>query len=1124
MKFIADLHVHSRFSRATSRQLDLESLHVAAQQKGIQVLATGDATHPGWFDEIQTKLVPAEPGLYRLGDALSRVCDASVPARCRGTVRFILSSEISNIYKKDGRTRKNHNLVFLPDLAAAERFNARLERIGNIRSDGRPILGLDARDLLEIVLDTDPRAYLVPAHIWTPWFSMLGSKSGFDSLEACFADLSQHVFAAETGLSSDPAMNWRVSSLDRLTLISNSDAHSPSKLGREANRFDTELSFDAIRAALEHPETGAFQGTYEFYPEEGKYHLDGHRNCGVCLRPYESRRMDGICPVCHRPLTLGVLHRVEYLADRTEGFRPETAAPFVHLVPLTDILSEVLQCGSATKKVAAAYRRALERLGSEFEILQELPLEDIRGADIPLLSEALERIRNGQMSIDGGYDGEFGTIRIFTPGERRRILGQKSLFGMPQKAPEKCIQENPEPIQKDLFAPAASPLPSTATGTDRLNALQQAAVDWVAGPLMVVAGPGTGKTFSLTRCIVRLMAARVVSADRILAVTFTQKAADEMRRRIVQQLGKGVEPPAIGTFHALCFKFLRELEPDREMSIVDEDQRLSLIRDAMDQVTCDDASPPFSARQMHKWIQEAKQQVAAPEHGGPEPDDEGRQRLYLSVFKAYQHLLAIQGLYDFDDLVAEMVIRLERDGRLKDAFRERFSHVLVDEYQDLNLAQYRLVRALTAEKGNLFVIGDPDQCIYGFRGSDLRFFDRFTADYPDAQVIRLNHSYRAPQSILDAAGQVMARSQDARKRIRLMADVPGRRLGLIRTDSEKAEAVAIGRVVEAMVGGSGFEAINFGKVDANGETTARSFADFAVLYRTHDQGAVIADVFENAGIPFQLSSRRTIIDTAHVAGLVALLRVLADRGSFYDLTQTLSWLHAAPGAAAVKQFRQWCYSKQFRPDQGLVQAARLPIDGMSARRQHRLVQAAGELQALKTAARALVLFPRINYLIENTKLSQAFATSPAEAGRSALAAFVEASQDEADFISRLTLFTDTDVYDARAERVALLSLHAAKGLEFDVVFIAGCEDGLLPLRRPGLETDLAEERRLFYVGLTRARQRLYLCAAARRTLHGRTEVREFSPFIADIEASLKEDQRSDHGASPKRRQIQMNLF
>ncbi len=374
MKFIADLHIHSRFSMATSKNLDLEHLHQAAQLKGITVVPTGDATHPGWMAEISEKLVAAEPGLYRLRDELAAVCDQHVPERCRRPVRFALVSEISNIYKKGGTTRKNHNLVFLPDLDAARRFNARLDQIGNIRSDGRPILGLDARNLLEILLDTDDRGFLVPAHIWTPWFSLFGSKSGFDSIYECFEDLTSYIFAVETGLSSDPAMNWRVGQLDGLALISNSDAHSPMNLGREANLFDTQLSLPAMRSALQAGDAKTFLGTFEFFPEEGKYHADGHRKCGVCFTPQQTMAAGEICPVCGKPLTVGVLYRVSQLAQRSEGYHPVDRPPYFSLIPLREILAEVFQVGPNSKKVLGHYQELLSRLGPECEILHHLPL------------------------------------------------------------------------------------------------------------------------------------------------------------------------------------------------------------------------------------------------------------------------------------------------------------------------------------------------------------------------------------------------------------------------------------------------------------------------------------------------------------------------------------------------------------------------------------------------------------------------------------------------------------------------------------------------------------------------------------------------------------------------------
>ena len=339
MRLIADLHIHSHFSRATSPNLTFEHLTRWAQLKGIHVVGTGDVAHPGWLAEMREKLVPAEEGLFRLRDDLAAAVQREVPPACHAPVRFLLGGEISNIYKRGGQTRKVHNVVFAPSFEAVERLQARLERIGNIRSDGRPILGLDSRDLLEIVLDTDPACHLIPAHIWTPWFSLLGSKSGFDSVAECFADLTPHIFALETGLSSDPPMNWRVSGLDRYTLISNSDAHSPEKLGREATLFDCELAYGALFEALQYagrlpsPAHGrggraslawgeGYLGTIEFFPEEGKYHFDGHRACGIVWDPPTTRAHNVICPVCGKPVTVGVMHRVEALADRPEGFRP----------------------------------------------------------------------------------------------------------------------------------------------------------------------------------------------------------------------------------------------------------------------------------------------------------------------------------------------------------------------------------------------------------------------------------------------------------------------------------------------------------------------------------------------------------------------------------------------------------------------------------------------------------------------------------------------------------------------------------------------------------------------------------------------------------------------------------
>ena len=419
MPFIADLHIHSRFSRATSSQMNLERLYQWAQLKGITVVGCGDFTHPQWFAELREKLEPAEPGLFQLKKNYAAGIDTEIPASCRAAVRFMLSAEISTIYKKDERTRKVHNVILSPDFISAGKLNAVLQERGNIKSDGRPILGMDSKILLQLVLDAAPENILIPAHIWTPHFSVLGAASGFDAVEECFEELTPQIFALETGLSSDPAMNWRVSQLDPFVLVSNSDAHSAEKLGREANVFDSELSYFAMREALQTKDHKRFLGTIEFFPEEGKYHYDGHRSCSTCMSPEETRSSGGICPACGRKVTVGVMHRVAQLADREAGAKPRQAFPFRSRIPLTEVLGEVHAVGAASKKVARNYHKLLETFGNEFFILQDCPAADLKEAGYSLLAEALTRIRAGKVHIRPGYDGEYGVIKVFEPWERQ---------------------------------------------------------------------------------------------------------------------------------------------------------------------------------------------------------------------------------------------------------------------------------------------------------------------------------------------------------------------------------------------------------------------------------------------------------------------------------------------------------------------------------------------------------------------------------------------------------------------------------------------------------------------------------------------------------------------------------
>lgn len=415
MKFIADFHIHSKYSRATSRDMDLENLDKWAKIKGIKVLGTGDFTHPEWFKNLKEKLKPAETGLFRLKNQES-------------DTRFILTSEISCIYSKKNRVRKIHIILFAPSFEAVEKINTHLGWIGNLKSDGRPILGLDAKELAKIVLNIEKDCLIIPAHAWTPWFSIFGSKSGFDSIEECFEEYSQYIYSIETGLSSDPKMNWRLSALDKVGLISNSDSHSPSKIGREANVFDTEISYLSIIKAIKEKDPGKFLYTIEFFPEEGKYHYDGHRLCGLSLSPQESKKYNDICPNCGRPLTIGVLNRVEQLSDRADGFRPQSLIPYKSLIPLGEIIADALGRSVGARDVENEYKKLIEKFGNEFAVLIDASPQELQKATLPEIAEGVIRVREGRVQIEPGYDGVYGKIRIFSQSEPKIVSKQTTLF------------------------------------------------------------------------------------------------------------------------------------------------------------------------------------------------------------------------------------------------------------------------------------------------------------------------------------------------------------------------------------------------------------------------------------------------------------------------------------------------------------------------------------------------------------------------------------------------------------------------------------------------------------------------------------------------------------------------
>lgn len=426
-ELIVDLHIHSHYSRATSKDCTLEGLYRWGKIKGINIIGTGDFTHPEWFAEIHEKLQPDGNGLFKLCDEIAQEIDRDLPPTVRDAlIRFIPTVEIATIYSKGGKVRKLHQLVVMPDFAAVSELNARLDRIGNLKADGRPILGLDSKELLRHTLEVNPQGFYIPAHIWTPWFGMFGSKSGFDSVEEAFEELAPEIRAIESGLSSDPAMNRRISNLDKIAVTSHSDAHSPQKLGREATVVDCDPTYQDILGALRTNDQ-RLVGTIEFFPEEGKYHGDGHRVCGVRFAPHETKAHEGMCPKCHKPLVVGVEYRVSELADRLAPDTIEKRTEYI--VPLIEVLAELRGIKTTTgKAIQDEYRAIIGQLGTEFSILRSVPVEAVT-AYSPLIGLAVERIRSNEVHREPGFDSVFGIIKVFKDAqERAQTTAQLSLL------------------------------------------------------------------------------------------------------------------------------------------------------------------------------------------------------------------------------------------------------------------------------------------------------------------------------------------------------------------------------------------------------------------------------------------------------------------------------------------------------------------------------------------------------------------------------------------------------------------------------------------------------------------------------------------------------------------------
>lgn len=1011
--YIADLHIHSKYSRATSRECVPEHLDLWARRKGIDILGTGDFTHPAWRQELKEKLAPAEEGLYVLKEEF-RIRDSLTSDQ---QPRFVISGEISSIYKKNEKTRKVHNLILLPGLQEAELLSRKLEAIGNVHSDGRPILGLDSRDLLEITLESCPKAIFIPAHIWTPHFSLFGAFSGFNTIEECFEDLTSHIRALETGLSSDPPMNWRLSALDSYNLVSNSDAHSPGKLGREANLLDIPLSYDGLYDALQKGK--GLSGTIEFFPEEGKYHMDGHRKCDLCLSPVETKEYGGKCPVCGKKITIGVLHRVEELADREEGYERPGAGIFENLVPLQEVIAASTDKSAASVKVQRQYEAMLKELGPEFSILRDISLEAIGSCAGPCIKEGIHRLRQGKVERIPGFDGEYGKIKIIGREEIEELCGQLSLFESVALPAAKKKKVKPKLEAATEFA-VEEPIKSQG-----LNAQQLEAITAEEKTVVVIAGPGTGKTRTLTERISYLIQEKNVKAADITAVTFTNKAAAEMRERLVKLLGKKTaKSVTIGTFHAICLNLLKEWMED--IVLADEHEQISLAEIVVKQYEV-----PLAP---NKFLREVSRYKSGNILGN---------EANTEAIQFYNQCLRDRGILDFDDLLLETLRHMEQNPEAG-SFGNK-SWLLVDELQDINEIQYQLIRAWSSHGSGLFVIGDPDQSIYGFRGADGYSFERVCADYPEVRQIRLLKNYRSTPEIIRCAVPVISKNKGP-ERILDACRRPGEKVRLLTAESQLSEAIFVAREINYMTGGMDMmDAQNY----AVKRNAHRSFSDIAVLYRTHHQAKVLEKCLQKESIPCVITGKDDFLQDRIVRGTIAFFRTLLDFG---------------------------------KDEERLAAAGELIFD-------------TDPLETSKYLAETFLL------LLKEKKASELLKIWAEKAGLkkckplrklTEMAMFYDSI---GAFLDNLLLGEEQDLkrtasgklYDSGA--VTLMTLHASKGLEFPAVFLCGVNEDCVPMK----DADLEEERRLFYVGMTRAEEELIMITSAQPSM-----------FLADIPTELLE--------------------
>jgi len=1059
MRFIADLHIHSHFSRATSKLLVPEYLDYWAGIKGIQVVGTGDFTHPGWLAELKEKLEPEGNGLFRLKKAFRMD-----PLAEENPTRFVLTAEISNIYKRGDKVRKVHNVIMAPGFDDVEKINGRiLDLGGNLTSDGRPILGLDSYDLLALVLESNEKNVFIPAHIWTPWFSMLGSKSGFDSPQECFGDLWPYIHSVETGLSTDAPMNWLCSFLDRVTLISNSDAHSPDRLGRNANIFDTGLNFSEIAGALQSGSPDLFKGTIDLFPQEGKYHYDGHRKCSVCWDPGTTIKNNSVCPVCGKPVTIGVMNRIIHLSDREDITNRKNRLPFYSIIPLREILAEIKGAGEKSKAVQMEYEKTIRKLGNELDILLHKPLEEIEKKSSVLFAEAIRRMRNREVVVKEGYDGEYGQVKVFNPGEMENLTAGNGLFIFEKPAPpspRKLIDFDLSGIQQRIKQDQE--MPEVAEKKEHyekrlkeaLNPEQQAAVEFTGRVSIILAGPGTGKTKTLTAKISFLLDNNRIDPRQVLAITFTNKAASEMRSRIRAEAEGKNTMPVVLTFHGFGRLVLEEnavrLNRKPGFILMDENEKIEILKSLT-------GRNPAQIKKTSTEISGAKQ-------GETRQANEEDKEIYTQ----YEKLLQEYNAFDFDDLIAKPLELFRNDKEVLKKYRDRFPFVFVDEFQDTNPEQFELIRLLAGgEKSMLCVVGDPNQAIYSFRGGGSRMIDRFIKEFPRAERFKLKTSYRCTQNILSASSDILNGSGW------LKGLKKGIKIQISEQATDKSEAECIAREIVNLSGGLSFFSIDSEVYQGDREEKVKSLSEIAVLCRTRHQFQPIEKAFKDHTIPYQVVGDKPFFQSLPLSDLLAIYHACL-------LPQTnryATWLSENRGVHFKEKAKAVC-SK---------------IENLNVQKGLELV--------------------RKEFFEDREFDEQDFRRLQGMAGR----------MSPMDFITSLKLGSAADTYNDKLEAVTLMTLHASKGLEFESVFIAGCEQGLIPFTLYNMKTDRDEEARLLYVGMTRSEKFLYLSYARSRKFRNRIVTLQRSELIHKIEKEWVEEKFYQSGMK-KDDGHQLNLF